>query len=69
MSATAGRRHEAHQQRARILKLAAEGLTTSEITERLGCSRTTVEAAKREAKPRLPPLQHIAVGFDDEGSR
>lgn len=66
---TMGKKHEANQQRARIVKLAAEGLTTSEIAERLGCSRTTVEAAKRAAKPRLPPLQHIAVGFDDEGSR
>ena len=65
---TMGKKHEANQQRVRIVQLADEGLTTSEIAERLGCSRRTVEIAKREAKPRFPNLQHIAVGFD-EGSR
>lgn len=70
-----GKKHEANQQRDRIIALKATEpeLSTSEIATRMGCAARTVTKVlsdhKREkGKPRFPNLQHIAIGFD-EGSR
>jgi len=77
---TMGKKHEANLQRDRIIALKARepNLSTSEIAARFGCAARTVTKVlsdhKREfvmpekGKPRLPNLQHIAIGFD-EGSR